>query len=82
MSPIVQVTFRRPQASRSPLHSQVPAAEATLPLPLREGAGGGVSSNVRAVSPLPPTPSRKGRGRLLAAAGTCDCRGAQSGWLA
>ena len=34
----------------------------SLPLPLREGGGGRGSRITR--SPLPPTPSRKGRGRL------------------
>ena len=33
-----------------------------LPLPLREGSGGGVRARTE---PLPPTPSLKGRGSLL-----------------
>ena len=54
--------------------------EKTLPLPLREGAGGGVISHGYCVQPLPPTLVRfaaqalKGRGRSFCPAATCECR--------
>jgi hypothetical protein len=43
-------------------------ARKVLPLPLREGVGGGGGVRFpqrRSNGPLPPTPSREGRGRML-----------------
>ena len=52
-------------------------SEKLLPLPLWEGAGGGVISHGCCVQPLPPTPSRKGRGRVFSNAAMCECRSPQ-----
>ena len=50
-------------------HSHISARDKIPPLPWREGAGGrGFLRDIRAVFPLPPAPSRKGRGRLFSSA--------------
>src|SRR5271165_6223253 len=54
---------RQPGGSRSWVRSEDMTWVTMLPLPLREGVGG--RGPVDQLGPLPPTPSRKGRGRVL-----------------
>ena len=62
---VVEETTRCGEVGRQAAAEEAVEEAATTPLPLREGVGGRGPWIAR--SPLPPTPSRKGRGRLLRA---------------